>query len=354
MIIGITGTLGAGKGTVVEILKERGFSHFSVRDFLTEELKKRGMEVAQHNMALVANDLRAKFGASYIVEAMYKRAFEKGGDVVIESLRCPGEIEALRGKKDFVLWAVDADVENRYTRIIERKSSTQAEKNYSFQEFVEKEQFQMGNRDPTMQNLGACIEMADVVFRNDWTIQELKGKVEKILNQNFQKVESRNQKVEGYVRPTWDEYFMKLAALVGERSTCLRHNIGAVIVRDRRLIATGYNGSAKGMPNCVEVGCLKDGLGIKTGTGHEICRAVHAEMNAIIQGASHGISVEGTTMYCTHTPCTLCARMIVNAGITRVVSYHDYSDESARKFLELAGVVLEKVRKPYDKIRFMD
>jgi len=158
----------------------------------------------------------------------------------------------------------------------------------------------------------------------------------------------------GYIRPTWDEYFMKLAALVGERSTCLRHNIGAIIVRDKRVIATGYNGSARGAPNCIEVGCLKDELGIKSGTGHETCRAIHAEQNAIIQGASHGIPVEGTTMYCTHTPCTICARMIVNAGIVRVVSYHDYSDESARVFLEKSGIVLDKVARPTGYIKFVD
>ena len=247
-------------------------------------------------------------------------------------------------KDGFVLWAVDADIENRYTRTIERSDSVGDEKGFSFQQFMQREQEQMGNKDPTMQNLGVCIEMADVVFRNDWTIAELKGKVEKVLE----------KKIDGNVRPSWDEYFMKLAALVGERSTCLRHNIGAIIVKDKRVITTGYNGSAKGMPNCVEVGCLKDELGIKTGTGHETCRAVHAEMNAIIQGASHGISVEGTTIYCTHTPCTLCARMIVNAGIKRVVSYRDYSDEGARKFLEKANVVLDKIGRPSDKIRFVD
>jgi dCMP deaminase len=348
MIIGITGTLGAGKGTVVEFLKERGFVHFSVREFLTEEISRRGLEVNRDNMIGVANDLRAKFGGSYIVEELYKRAAGKDGDVVIESVRCVGEVDALKRKEGFVLWAVDADVETRYARIVERGSSTDG---VSFQEFVRQEESEMENVDLLKQNLRGCIDVADVVFRNDWTKSELRGKVEKELDRG---VVEEFQIEGGYIRPTWDEYFMKLAALVGERSTCLRHNIGAVIVRDKRLIATGYNGSAKGMPNCVEVGCLKDELKIKTGTGHEICRAVHAEMNAIIQGASHGISVEGTTIYCTHTPCTLCARMIVNAGIKRVVSYHDYSDEGARKFLEKAGIVLDKVKRPTGYIKFVD
>jgi len=348
MIIGITGTLGAGKGTVVEFLKERGFLHYSVRDFLTEEIMKRGLELNRDNMISVANDLRANFGGAYIVEELYKRAVEKDGDVVIESVRCVGEVEALKGKDDFVLWAVDADVESRYARIVGRGSSTDR---VSFQDFVRQEESEMENVDLLKQNLRSCIEMADVVFRNDWTIGELKGKVEKELDKG---VVEEFCAEGGYIRPTWDEYFMKLAALVGERSTCLRHNIGAIIVRDKRVIATGYNGSARGALNCIEVGCLKDELGIKTGTGHETCRAIHAEQNAIIQGASHGISVEGTTIYCTHTPCTICARMIVNAGIIRVVSYHDYSDESARKFLEKSGVVLDKVARPTGYIKFVD
>lgn len=344
MIIGVTGTLGAGKGTVVEFLKEKGFEHFSVREFLIEEILKRGLEANRDNMISVANDLRANFGASHIAQELYRKAADVKGDVIIESLRCPGEVDALKGKGSFVLWAVDADVETRYARIVERGSSTDR---VSFQDFVRQEELEMDNSDPLKQNLKGCIAKADVCFRNDWTMAELKGKVLKELDKGIVKKDL-------YVRPSWDEYFMKLAALVGERSTCLRHNIGAVIVRDKRLIATGYNGSAKGMPNCVEVGCLKDELGIKTGTGHETCRAVHAEQNAIIQGASHGISVDGTTMYCTHTPCTLCARMIVNAGIVRVVSYHDYSDESAREFLQRAGVVLDKVDRPSSEIRFVD
>lgn len=364
MIIGITGTLGAGKGTVVDFLKKKGFSHYSVRDFLTEEIRRRGLEVNRDNMILVANDLRAKYGASHIAEKLYNKAALASRDVVIESLRCPGEVEALRGKDGFVLWAVDADIETRYSRITERKSSTD---NVSFQDFARQEGLEMENRDPLKQNLKVCIEMADHVFRNDWTIAELHGKVEKVLDSKLGAqgvVGSGNldglRQTPGIGmqdvgrRLTWDEYFMKLAALVAERSTCLRHNIGAIIVRDKRVIATGYNGAAKGVANCCEVGCVKDREGIKSGDGHNVCPAVHAEMNAIVQGATLGTSIEGTTMYCTHTPCSLCARLIVNSGIRRVVSYQDYSDEGARDFLRSAGVVLDKVDRPMDRIRFVD
>jgi dCMP deaminase len=157
-----------------------------------------------------------------------------------------------------------------------------------------------------------------------------------------------------YKRPTWDEYFMKMASLVAERSTCLRHHVGAVIVKDKRALTTGYNGAAKGMKDCTELGCLRDELGIESGTRHEVCRAIHAEQNAIIQAGVHGTNIYGSTLYCTHTPCMICAKMIVNAGIKRVVSYHDYADEDARKFLEKAGVKLDKNPRPNDKIIFKD
>lgn len=156
------------------------------------------------------------------------------------------------------------------------------------------------------------------------------------------------------VRPSWDEYFMKVAALVAERSTCLRHNVGAVIVKDKRIVSSGYNGAAKGVKDCLELGCMRDALGIPSGTRHEICRAIHAEQNAIIQGAFHGISVSGGTIYSTHTPCMICAKMIVNANLKEVVSYQDYADEEAKKFLAEAGVTLRKVSRPEEKIKFKD
>src|SRR3989339_1624501 len=124
-----------------------------------------------------------------------------------------------------------------------------------------------------------------------------------------------------YSRPSWDEYFLKLALLVAERSTCLRHHVGAVLVRERRILSTGYNGAPSGLKDCLELGCLRDELGIPSGERHEICRGIHAEQNVIIQAALHGVSLEGATIYCTHTPCNLCAKMLVNARIKRFVSF---------------------------------
>ncbi|MDR0398432.1 MAG: cytidine/deoxycytidylate deaminase family protein [Endomicrobium sp.] len=139
-------------------------------------------------------------------------------------------------------------------------------------------------------------------------------------------------------RPSWDEYFMKLAWLVAERSTCERHHVGAVIVRDKRIFTTGYNGAASGTKDCLSLGCLRNAMNIPSGQRHEICRAIHAEQNAIIQGGYHGINIKGSTLYCTHSPCVLCAKMIVNAGIKKVVADIEYPDTTFKELFSEAGV----------------
>jgi dCMP deaminase len=139
-------------------------------------------------------------------------------------------------------------------------------------------------------------------------------------------------------RPSWDEYFINMAFLVAERSTCLRHKVGAVIVKDKRVLTTGYNGAPAGMKDCLELGCLRDQLGIPSGTRHEICRGIHAEQNAIIQAAIYGINISNSTMYCTHTPCNLCAKMIVNAKIIRYVTCEEYSDDSFISLFKEANI----------------
>jgi dCMP deaminase len=139
-------------------------------------------------------------------------------------------------------------------------------------------------------------------------------------------------------RPTLDEYFMEIAEVVAKRSTCLRNNVGAVIVRDKRILSTGYNGAPRDMEHCLEIGCIRDQQNIVSGTRHELCRAVHAEQNAIIQSALHGVSVEGATLYCTHQPCILCAKMIINSKIKRVVYFNKYPDDEAINFFKKAGV----------------
>ncbi len=142
-------------------------------------------------------------------------------------------------------------------------------------------------------------------------------------------------------RPTWDEYFMKMAELARTRSTCLRRGVGAVIVKDNSVIATGYNGVPRGIKHCEETGCLRDQLNVPSGKMHELCRGLHAEQNAIIQAARLGGGIEGATLYCTTMPCIICTKMIINAGIKRVVVKESYPDELARQMAEEAGLVIE-------------
>ncbi len=144
------------------------------------------------------------------------------------------------------------------------------------------------------------------------------------------------------MRPSWDEYFMEMTQVVARRSTCLRRQVGAVLVKEKRILATGYNGAPSGLAHCAELGCLRDRLGIPSGQRQELCRGLHAEQNGLLQAALHGVSVRGATLYCTHEPCITCAKMLVNAGIERVVYLQEYPDPFARQMLEEAGVVLER------------
>ncbi|UCC66767.1 MAG: cytidine/deoxycytidylate deaminase family protein [Deltaproteobacteria bacterium] len=144
------------------------------------------------------------------------------------------------------------------------------------------------------------------------------------------------------VRPSWDEYFMEITRLVASRSTCLRRHVGAVIVKDKKILATGYNGAPSGLPHCLDVGCQRDKFGIPSGERHELCRGLHAEQNAIVQAAYHGVSIRGATLYCTNLPCIICTKMIINAGIKRVIYEQGYADPLGRQMWEESKVVVKK------------
>ncbi len=155
-------------------------------------------------------------------------------------------------------------------------------------------------------------------------------------------------------RPGADDYFLKIASVVAERSTCRRHHIGAVAVRDKHILATGYNGAASGLKDCLELGCLRDELEIPSGTRHEICRGIHAEQNVIVQAGLHGVSLEGSTVYCTHTPCVLCAKMLVNARIKRFISFGKYNDDVFNDLFKEAGIEVDMKNRPSSRISYLD
>lgn len=147
---------------------------------------------------------------------------------------------------------------------------------------------------------------------------------------------------QGSQRPSWDEYFLQLADLVATRSTCLRRQVGAVLVRDKRIIATGYNGAARGLSHCLDIGCLREEMDIPSGHRYELCRGVHAEQNAIINAAYYGTSTRDAVLYCSDQPCLMCARMIINAGIVRVVHRGDFEDQLALDFMREAGITVQE------------
>jgi len=144
-------------------------------------------------------------------------------------------------------------------------------------------------------------------------------------------------------RPSWDEYFMEIARQVATRSTCTRRRIGAVVVRDKRILATGYNNVPSGIEHCTTRGCLRDAMGIPSGQRHELCRGIHAEQNAIAQAARNGVSIEGSTVYCTNQPCIMCAKLIINAGIQEIVFAGEYPDELSIELLSEAGITLRHI-----------
>jgi dCMP deaminase len=144
-------------------------------------------------------------------------------------------------------------------------------------------------------------------------------------------------------RPSWEEYFMDITRLVARRSTCVRRAVGAIIVKDRRILATGYNGAPSNVRHCSEVGCLRARLNVPSGERHELCRGIHAEQNAIIQAAYHGVSIRSATLFCTNQPCSICAKMIINAGIACIVYEDGYADDLSQEMLAEAKVELVKL-----------
>jgi dCMP deaminase len=156
------------------------------------------------------------------------------------------------------------------------------------------------------------------------------------------------------IRPDLDEYFLKIAMVIGERATCQRHHMGALAVKDKHILSTGYNGAPSGLKDCLKLGCLRNEKGIPSGKNTEICRAVHAEQNVIIQAALHGISIKDSTIYCTHSPCVLCAKMLVNAQIKRFVSFGRYSDDEFLTLFKEAGIVFDLKERPSTTITYLD
>ena len=151
------------------------------------------------------------------------------------------------------------------------------------------------------------------------------------------------------LRPSWERYFMDIAVLVSKRSTCLRRSVGAIIVKDRRVLSTGYNGAPSHVRHCSETGCLRQQLKVPSGERHELCRGIHAEQNAIIQAALHGVSIKGADLFCSNLPCSICAKMIINAGLQKIYYLAGYADSMSQAMLDDAGIEVIKIENDQEK-----
>jgi len=330
MILGVTGSFCAGKDTVAEILIKKSFYHYSLSDALREELKKKKQPLTRENLQALGNNLRQTHGPGILAQ-MALQAMKSDKNYVITSIRNPGEIEVLSQRKDFLLINVDAPLPVRYARLKSRpKAGTEDLKIKTIDDFKNLEKVE-NSSDPSKQQLNKVMQIADVTLVNDQGINELYKKIDTILIKYTPKLQ--------LPRPNWDEYFMNIARTVSSRSNCIKRKVAAVVVKDKRIISTGYNGTPRGVKNCNEGGCKRCNTYAAGGTQLDECVCSHGEENSIVQASYHGISLKGSTLYTTFSPCTTCTKMIINAGIIEVVYNLDYPlAEGARALLKEAGV----------------
>jgi dCMP deaminase len=331
MIIGLTGKNGSGKTAVSEYLKSRGFSYHSLSDAIREEILKNGHEVTRDILIRTGNELRARYGPGILAERI-SALLDKDHNYVVDSIRNPYEIEVLRRRKDFTLFALDADPKIRFERSRNRGRESAAE---TFEQFGQEEARELSSDNPANQQLLATLSAADVMVTNNGTLEDLHRKLDDLLPplmSNFQ-------------RPNWDEYFMSIAKVVATRSNCIKRKVAAIIVKDKRVISTGYNGTPRGAKNCNEGGCPRCNSMALSGTALDECLCCHGEENAITQAAYHGTALKGAVLYTTFAPCLLCTKMIINSGIVEVVYNQEYPlNGRALSLLNECGIVLRQHR----------
>ncbi len=328
MIIGLTGTNGSGKTVAAEQLRRKGFEVYSLSDVIRDELATRSLPPNRENLIAEGNRLRAEFGPAVLAQRI-GRKFRLDQNYVVDSIRTPQEVRALREWGHFRLLHLDAPVQVRYERVCGRGGERVPA---SFEEFVEQEERELASTDTSRQQLRATWALADETICNGGTREEFSEAVTTVARRWMMNSE----------RPGWDEYFMQIARIVALRSNCMKRKVAAVIVKDRRIISTGYNGTPRGVRNCNEGGCPRCNSLADSGTRLEECLCSHAEENSIVQAAYHGISVKGATLYSTCSPCLICTKMIINAGIERVVYNLDYPlSGTATELLAEAGLQLD-------------
>jgi len=331
MIIGLTGRNAAGKGLAAEFLKSKGFAFHSLSDVIREEVGRRGLPVTRDNLIATGRELRARHGTGHLAERILER-IEPGQNYVVDSFRHEDEVAVFRRISGFHLLAVQADPQKRFERIRARRRESDPQ---TYDAFLELEQKESTSLQAEGQNLTATEAVADHALRNDGTPQEFQAALAALIPRLMAQMQ----------RPGWDEYFMKMAQVASLRSNCSKRKVAAIIVRSKRVISTGYNGTPRGTKNCYEGGCPRCNELAASGTKLEECLCSHGEENAITQAAYHGVSIAGGTIYTTFAPCLMCTKMIINSGLHEVVYNMDYPlNDTSFKLLKDAGVVCRKLK----------
>lgn len=310
MILGLVGLNASGKGEVVKFLQSVGFEAFSLSDEIRRELISSHIEPTREALTAEGRRLRQTYGADILVRRVIKR-FTPGLNQVIDSIRNPEEVNFLKTFPSFFLIHIDAPEDIRFQRIIRRSRKGDVSDLQSFREAEAKE---LKASDPAGQSLLDTISMADFTILNDSDLDTLYRRIKEVFREAAQRIS----------KLSWDEYFMKIAEVVAERSSCVKRRAAAVVVRDKRVISTGYNGTPIGVLNCNEGGCERCLSLATSGSNLSECVCSHAEENAIVQAALHGVSLKGATIYSLFSPCLQCAKMIINAGIREVVYLTEY------------------------------
>jgi dCMP deaminase len=333
MIIGLTGKNGGGKGEIAKFLIDRGFQSLSLSDVIREEAARLGKAVTRETLVELGNRLRRESGAGVLAERVFRR-LDPEKHYVIDSIRNPAEVQVFQRRRDFFLIHVQAPERLRFERLRQRGRENDPR---TFEEFRALEVKEAASPDPTSQQLDQAVSLANVTLENGGPLRELHEKVKRLLL-DLSKKEPR---------PDWDDYFLGIAKMVALRSNCIKRKVAAVLVKDRRIISTGYNGTPRGVKNCNEGGCPRCNNMAASGKDLEECLCSHAEENSITQSAYHGVNIKESTLYTTFSPCLICTKMIINAGIREVVYSVDYElTEKSRQLLEEAGVLVRQIAAP--------
>lgn len=331
MLIGLTGRNAAGKGEVARYLSNKSFYYFSLSDILREEVRSRNLEVKREILIDIGNELRRQYGPAVLAERTLAK-IEADKNYVIDSIRNPWEVTAFRNSRfPFKLVFVDAPLEMRFERSVGRGREGESADFEKFKELESREEV----GDIHSQNLVDVEAMADSKLMNDGSLEQLSKRIDDLVRGFVTEIK----------RPSWDEYFMNIAKVVASRSNCMKRKVAAVIVKDGRIISTGYNGTPRGTRNCNEGGCPRCNSMATSGMNLEECLCSHGEENAIVQASYHGASLKDSIIYSTFAPCLMCSKMIINSGIREVIFNMDYPlNESSFRLFNEAGLSIRKLK----------